>query len=289
MAIVERPWAPAPDEALRWFRPGSIFPARPRPLDFTLEVYALTSGLTRALVSLNYPLFQIRPRLIDGELYVASVPSGIAERDPDSKIGLLRDASLRFTRNIRGPWEREVRREVEGYSSWMAAALPESPSDLAERFRSLRRVRLMQWFAMGRSVVGSFALLRKGLDDLPEDREARSKVASAVEDGAAVLRDALALVRDEGLAQLDAFVEQTAKRLVEMQVLGTSEEIRWLEWGEVRLALTEPGDWTARAADRKAQTLGPRDGPVPDEIGPPAPPNALHMYLVREVLGLLTA
>src|SRR6266542_4389391 len=150
---MDRPWAPASDAALLWFRPGSIFPARPRPLDFTLEIHALCSGLTRALVSLIYPLYQIRPRLIDGELYLASVPSGIAEREPETKMGLLRDASLRFTRNIRGPWEREVRREVERYSSWMAEPLPDAADALAERFRQLRRVRVMQWFAMDRSVV----------------------------------------------------------------------------------------------------------------------------------------
>ncbi len=289
LAIVERPWAPAPDEALLWFRPGGIFPARPRPLDFTLDVYALTSGLTRALVSLNYPLYQIRPRLIDGELYLASVPSGIAEREPETKMGLLGDASLRFTRNIRGPWERQIRREVEGYSSWMAEALPESSADLAERFRRLRRVREMQWFVMDRSVVGSFALLRKRLDDLPADSEDRPKVAAAVEDGTAVLRDALALVRDQGVLHLDSFVEQTGERLVAMKVLSDTEEIRWLEWREVRQALTEPEDWKARAAERKAQALSAHNSPAPDAIGPRPAPSALHMHLVREVLGLLAA
>jgi len=289
LAIADRPWAPAPDVALLWFRPGSIFPARPRPLDFTLEVYALTSGLTRALVSLNYPLYQIRPRLINGDLYLASVPSGIADRDPETKMGLLRDASLRFTRNIRGPWERQIRREVEGYSSWMTAPLPESLSDLAERFRQLRRVREMQWFVMDRSVLGSFALLRKSLDDLPAASEDRPKIAAAVEDGTAVLRDALALVRDQGLVHLNAFVEQTANRLVDMGVLGATEDIRWLEWREVRQALTEAGDWKARAAERKAQALTPRVATLPDEIGPPLAPNALHMHLVREVLDSLAA
>src|SRR5206468_6593212 len=87
MAVIQRPWAPAPDEVLWWFRPGSIFPARPRPLDFTLELFAETSGLTRGLILLNFPLYEIRPRLIDGELYFASVPSGIAERDPQCKLG----------------------------------------------------------------------------------------------------------------------------------------------------------------------------------------------------------
>lgn len=289
MAITERPWAPAPDEVLLWFRPGGIFPARPRPLDFTLEIYALTGGLTRGLVSLNYPLYQIRPRLIDGELYVASVPSGIAEREPETKMGLLRDASLRFTRNIRGPWERAIRQEVEGYSSWMAEPLPEAPADLAERFRQVRRVREIQWFVMGRSVVGAFALLRKRLDDLPANSEDRPKVAAAVEDGTAVLRDALDLVRDQGGAHLGGFLERTAKRLTDMRVLDAPEDIHWLEWREVRQALAEPGDWKARAAERKAQALTAPSGPVPDEVGSQPAPNALHMHLVREVLGLLAA
>lgn len=286
MAITERPWAPARDEALLWFRPGGIFPARPRPLDFTLEIYALTGGLTRGLVSLNYPLYQIRPRLIDGELYVASVPSGIAEREPETKLGLLRDASLRFTRNIRGPWERAIRPEVEGYSSWMAEALPEAPAEVAERFRQVRRVREMQWFVTDRAVVGSFALLKSRLDDLPASSEDRAKVAAAVDDGAAVLREAMQLVRDQGAAQLDDFIRRTARRLVDMQVLAPGD-IHWLEWREVRQALTEPGDWKAIAAERKAQAENPQPGSVPDEVGPQPGPNALHMHLVREVLGLL--
>jgi hypothetical protein len=286
---MDRPWAPATDDELLWFRPGSIFPARPRPLDFTLEIYALCSGLSRALVSLNYPLYQIRPRLIDGELYVASVPSGIAEREPETKLGLLRDASLRFTRNIRGPWEREVRHEVGGYTAWMAEPLPDSPRDLAERFRELRRVRVMQWFAMDRSVVGSFALLRQNLRDLPADSPDREKMAAAVEDGEAVLHDALALVRDQGRAQLDALVEGTAKRLVEIKALAATDNIHWLEWLEVRQALTEPGDWQARAAARKAPAQQPTATPGPDEIAPPREPGALHMHLVRDVLALLAA
>jgi hypothetical protein len=289
LAIAEKPWAPAPDEALLWFRPGSIFPARPRPLDFTLELYALTGGLTRALVSLNYPLYQIRPRLISGELYIASVPSGIAERDPETKMGLLRDASLRFTRNIRGPWERQIRREVEGYSAWMAEPLPESPPDIAERFRRLRRVREMQWFVIDRAVVGSFALLQRGLSDLAPDSPDRPKIAAAVEDGAAVLRDALGLVRDQGLVHLDSFVQRTAERLAAMNVLDAAEDIRWLEWREVRQALTEPGGWKMRAAQRRAAAASPQTGPGPDEIAPPRAPGALHMHLVREVVALLAA
>jgi hypothetical protein len=171
----------------------------------------------------------------------------------------------------------------------MAEPLPSSPSDLAERFRQLRRVRLMQWFAMDRSVVGSFALLRQNLADLPEDSGDRPKMSTAVEDGLAVVQDALALVRDEGRARLDAFVEQTAKRLVETGTLAGPADIQWLEWHEVRQALTTPGDWKARAAARRTETSTLTTGSVPEEIGPPLSPNALHMHLVREVVDLLGA
>ena len=286
LAITERPWAPAPDEALLWFQPGSPFPARPRPLDFTFEVYALAGGLTRGLVSLNYPLYQIRPKLIHGELYVASVPSGIAEREPETKLGLLRDASLRFTRNIRGPWERAIKPEVEGYNSWMAEPLPESPAEVAERFRQARRVREMQWFVADRAVVGSFALLKSRFDDMPASAEGRDKVAAAVEDGAAVLHEAMQLIREQGGVRLDDFIRRTSRRLVDMQVLAPGD-IHWLEWREVRRALTEPGDWKAIAAERKAQAEKLQPGSIPEEIGTNPGPKALHMYLVHEVLELL--
>lgn len=288
MAITERPWAPAPDEALLWFQAGSPLPARPRPLDFTLEVYALTGGITRGLVSLNYPLYQLRPKLINGELYLASVPSGIAEREPETKLGLLRDASLRFTRNIRGPWERGIKPEVEGYSAWMAEDLPDSPAEVSERFRQARRVREMQWFVADRAVVGSLALLKSRLDDMPANVEGRDKVAAAVQDGDAVLKEAMQLVRDEGGARLEDFVRRTSHRLVDMKVLAPGD-VHWLEWREVRRALTEPGDWKAVAAERKAQAAKAQGGSAPNQVGPDPGPTALHMYLVREVLALLAA
>lgn len=239
-------------------------------------------------MSLNYPLYQIRPKLIDGELYVASVPSGIAEREPETKLGLLRDASLRFTRNIRGPWERAIKQEVEGYSAWMAEDLPDSPAEVAERFRQARRVREMQWFVTDRAVVGSFALLKSRLDDMPASAEGRDKVAAAVEDGAAVLKEAMQLVREEGGARLEDFVRRTSKRMVDMRVLAPGD-IHWLEWREVRRALIEPGDWKAIAAERKARGEKPPAGSVPNQFGPDPSPSALHMYLVREVLALLAA
>ncbi|HEY3117956.1 MAG TPA: hypothetical protein VGK54_14535, partial [Chloroflexota bacterium] len=108
-------------------------------------------------------------------------------------------------------------------------------------------------------------------------------------EGTGVLHEAMALVRDQGGAHLKAFIEGTAKRLVEMDVLDAIDDVYWLEWREVRQALTDPGDWKARAAARRAEALVLRDRPVADEVGPRPVPSALHMLLVREVLDLLAS
>jgi hypothetical protein len=76
--------------------------------------------------------------------------------------------------------------------------------------------------------------------------------------------------------------------LVDMQVLAPGD-IHWLEWREVRRALTEPGGWKAIAADRKTQAEKRTTASVPDEVGPNPGPTALHMHLVHEVLALLAA
>ena len=271
-----------------WFRPGGFFAQRPRPLDFTFELYALTGGLTRGLVSLNYPLYAIRPKLIDGYLYLASVPSGIAEREPETKLGLLRDASLRFTRNIRGLWEKAIKGEVEGYSRWLDEALPDNPADVAERVRQARRVREMQWFVIDRAVVGSYALAKSRFDEMSPSTENYERVKVAVADGAEVVKEALKLVRDEGTAKMEEFVRRVSHRLVDMSVLAPGE-IHWLEWKELRQALTEPGDWKARAAERKAAAQQQPSGEPAEHVGVNLPPDALRMHLVREVVDLLSS
>jgi hypothetical protein len=290
MVLAERPWAPARDDELWWFRPGSILPARPRPLEFTLDVRALTFALTRGLVSLNFPLYEIRGRLIEGELYLASVPSGLWELDPTAKTQLLWDASLRFTRSIRAPWEREVGREVESYNGWLAeaGAAGASDSELAQRWRRLRRVRGNQWYAMIRAVVGPLAMLQRRLADLPADSPDRPGVAAIADEGTVILQDALGLVRQQGSALTETVVALTAGRLVDAGRLATADDIRWLEWGEAREALTAAGDWQERVAQRQAAARA-APSPAPETVGPPLAPDAWHMYLVREVLALLAA
>lgn len=291
MTLELRPWAPATDDELTWFRPRSIFPGRPRPLEFTLEVYALTFGLTHALVSLNFPLYEVRAHLFDGELYLGSTPSGLWEQDPEAKMRLLWDSSLRFTRDIRAPWERAIRQEVEGYSAWMSetAAVLDSGADASERLRRLRRVRGMQWYAMMRAVVGPVAMLQRRLAEVAPTSVDRAPLAAVAEDGEAVLREALALVRAQGAALLDSVVARVAQRLVEMGRLATPEEARWLEWPEMRQALAGAGDWRARAMERSATAALAVPGPSPETIGPPLAPEAPRMYLLREVVELLAA
>lgn len=289
MAAEERPWTPAADDELSWFRPGGMFPVRPRPLDFTLETYARTFGLTHALVSLNFPLYEVRARLVEGELYLASVPSGHWERDPETKTRLLWDSSLRYTRNIRAPWEHDGRQEVEGYNAWLAEAADaaSSPVAAAERLWRARRVRGTQWYAMLRGVAGPLAMLRRRLAELPEDSPDRPTLTAGVEDGGAVLRDGLALVRDQGGAFLNDLVHGTAQRLVAAGALADVEGIQWLEWQEVRRALVEADDWPALVARRKATWEAGSRGPIPDTIGPTLPPGDPRSYLLRSVLDSL--
>src|SRR5207248_9685866 len=116
------PWAPPADDALTWFAAEGRFPARPRPLEHTGEIYAFVYGASHALESLNFPLYQLRSRLIDGRLYFAAVPSAVAEHDLPRRMQRLADASVRYTRDLRAAWERDGRQEVETYNRWLEAS-----------------------------------------------------------------------------------------------------------------------------------------------------------------------
>lgn len=282
-----RPWAPASDEELTWFRPGGIFPSRPQSLEYSLEIYGLTFGLTHALVSLNFPLYEVRSQLFDGELYLATVPSGLWERDPKGKERLLWDSSLRFTRNIRGPWERDIRNEVLGYSSWMSEAMKDH-GDPDAALKRLRRIRGTQWYALMRAVVGPVAMLQSRVRELPADSPDRSSAATIAQDGAAVLREGLGLVREEGRTLLNGVVERVGQQLADLDRLDAGEDAWWLAWAELRAAASEPGHWPARVAERKAASQT-RPQPPAELIGPDLPADAPHMYLVRDVLALLAS
>ena len=96
------PWSPPGDDQLTWFKPHGTMPTHPKPLEYTVAVEAFAFGVSRALESLYFPLYEVRPRLVDGELYFASVPSEMAERELDAQLGRMRDSGLRFTRSVRG-------------------------------------------------------------------------------------------------------------------------------------------------------------------------------------------
>ncbi len=282
-------WIPAADEKLAWFAPAGAFPETPGPLEYTLEVHARAFGLTRALSSLNFPLYELRTRLVDGNLQVAVVPSGLAERDMDAQFRRLVDASVRFTRNIRGPWEntlrsRPVRDEVASYNDWMAEALPAggSPADLADGMRRLQRVRGMQWYAAVRAVFGPAAMLQRQIDDSPSSDAAESeRLAAQMADSLAVAEEARQLL-SEGGALLDAAAGRAGTKLAQLGALDDAADVRWLELEEVREALRSSASLQATADGRKA-------APTPSGAGDagPEPPDTPEMYLVPEILALI--
>ena len=282
-------WIPAADEELTWFRPAGAFPETPGPLEHTLEVHARAFGLTRALSSLNFPLYELRTRLADGRLQLAVVPSGLAERDMDAQFRRLRDASVRFTRNIRGPWEstqrsRPVREEVVSYNDWMAEAIPAdgSPADLVDGMRRLRRVRGMQWYTAVRAVFGPAAMLQRQIDDSPAGDAAESeRLTAQMADSLGVVDEARELL-SRGGGLLDAAVDRAGAKLVQIGALDAADDVRWLELEEVREALRSAASMRATADQRKA-------APAPSgaEDAGPEPPDTPELYLVPEILALI--
>jgi hypothetical protein len=273
------PWAPPPDDELSWFRVGGILPARPRPLEYTLGVQAFTYGVAHALESLNCPLYDVRSRLFDGQLYLAAVPSAMAERDLERRMMRMRDATLRFSRNIRAPWEREIRREVQEYNERMAAFPPRgaTTAEIAAGLFAFKRVRANQWFAPTRAVIAPTAMLQAGIGDTP------------LEDAMAVVQEVRDLVVDQGTAIFDAAIEQVAARLVQAGSIDRPDDVVWLEYGEVRDALEHGSSRQAMVAARQAEAAHAGSNGGPATIGPTLPADAPRMYLLREVLALLGA
>src|SRR5579871_2902986 len=187
------PWKPPTDDELSWFRAVPPLPARPTPLQFTMDVQAFTFAFAHALVSLYFPLYRVHSRLVDGELYVAVMPSGLAEIDLERQMGRMRASTFRFSRNIRASWERDIRKEVEKSTEWMSA-FPGSATagpEAAEGFIQLRRTRANQWFDSIRAVFAPAALLQEGIGE--------TMPADATE----VLEDARHLVVERGTAAYD--------------------------------------------------------------------------------------
>ncbi len=280
-------WLPAADADLTWFAPPGAFPETPGPLEYTLEVHARAFGLTRALGSLNFPLYEFRTRLPDGNLQLAVVPSGLAERDMDAQFRRLADASVRFTRNIRRPWEtatrsHAVREEVVSYNDWFSDALPADgePADLADGMRRLRRVRGTQWYAAVRAVFGPAVVLQRQIDDLEGgDAAEAERLTAAVADASGVIDDARELLAQGG-GLVDAAARRVGAKLAQLGVLGGADDIRWLELEEVREALRSAASMQAAVERRKAVA-------APASSTAAEPPDTPELYLVPEVLALI--
>jgi len=270
-------WRPPADDELSWFRPDAVLPERPRPLDATFAVPAFTFGLTHSLVSLYFPLYEVRHRLVDGHLYLATVPSPMAQRNLAAQMRRVRDSSLRFSRNIRAGWEPSARREVEEYNERMAAFPPAGATDaeVADTVPRLRRTRGNQWFISIRAVIAPTAMLQTGVGETP--------IAEAL----AVVQEMRDLVVGLGTAELDAAVGRVAGRLVANGCIAAPNDVDWLEISEMRDALQHGGDRRGFIAERQAAAAVPPAAESPPTIGPPLPPDAPHMYLVREVLTLI--
>jgi hypothetical protein len=269
------PWAPPPDDELTWLRYDGVLPSRPRPLELSLAVEAFRYGLGHALDSLNFPLHAVRARLFDGQLYLAPVPSAMAEGDLDRRMRRMRDATLRFSRNIRASWERAIRQEVVEYNERLAAFAPAdaTTAEIADGLFGFKRLRANQWFAPIRAVIAPTAMLQAGIGDTPPD------------DAMAVVQEVRDLVIDQGTARFDAAIGRIAERLSRAGCLDTQDDVYWLEYGELADALSSDPPLQATVTARRAAVQSPvAERPV--TIGPPLPPDAPRMYLFREVLAL---
>jgi hypothetical protein len=271
-------WRPPGDEELTWFRPpAGIITDRPRPLEATLTVPAFGFGLTHSLISLYFPLSEVRARVIDGQVYVAPVPSPLADRDLTAQLRRARDSSLRFTRNLRGAWERSGREEAEGYNAALTAFAPAdaTDADVAESMSTLRRDRGNQWFIAVRMGVATPVMLRYRGDAVPED------------DARAVLAEVREIVVQQGTAELDRALLRTGERLVRRGVLAEAEDVHWLEMEEVRSALQDGGDQRALVEARRATATEPARENAREVIGPTLPADTPRMLLLRQILNLL--
>ena len=273
----EKPWSPPLDDDLTWFCAAGRLPSHPRPLDFTFEIDAFTFGVSRALESLYFPFYELRTRLMDGQLYFASIPSAFAERDIDAQMQRMRDSGLRFTRNIRRTWERPIRGEVEEYNDRLAAfagsAAPDS--DLAQELRALKRTRANQWFAGTRAVFAPAELLKHGVGETPP------------EEAEAVVAEALGLIQEQGAVALERALLHVGERLVESGAIDVPANVYWLDYDAVRRTL---GTVTSQQdAVQAAKALAARSPGLsgPDTVGFALPSDAPRMYLIREILAVI--
>jgi len=291
-AASSAPWQPPRDEDLTWFSAPEKLAVNRRPLEFTLEVDAFCFGITRAMESLEFPLTEVRPRLVDGHLFLAVAPSAQAERDITRRLRNIQDLTLRYTKDIKGFWEAQVKPKIEEYNRWMAefATAARSPVELAEAVRQLRRVRGNQWFNVCRPALAPAAIIQRRLEEAHRQKGRKSAeinaLEQAAEDGTGVAREAMGLV-DRGRIVLFSSLGQVGTRLATAGSIAEPEDIFWLSWMEVRGALEQGGERHGVVKKRKTDASRWAHAAAPHPRGPELPPGAPRMHLIPEILGLL--
>ena len=279
-AVSETPWAPLPDDRLSWIRVDGRLFYLPRPLDYTLEIHALVFGLTYALESIEFPLYALRSRLVNGRVYLAAVPSAVAEADLAQRLKNIHAQSVRFTRNIEDAWERQIKPEVERYNRRFAelGSFTGSAPELAQRLRQLRRERGNQWFAAIRGVIAPAVLLQQNVAEFG---------AAVIETAKRLTGAALALVADQGGKLITGALVSIGQRLTDAGVIDRAEDIFWLEWQEVTGLLQVAEDRCTLVAERKRDSGLNLSVTMPDAMGPDLPADAPRMYLLADILWLL--
>jgi hypothetical protein len=226
-AISSEPWQPLADDQLSWFRAEQKLFLQPRPLEYSLEIYAVVFGLTYALESVEFPLYALRSRLINGRVYLAAVPSAMAEADLSQRLAKIHDQSLRYTRNVQRAWEQQIKPEVERYNRWFEELqnFTGAAAELAELVRQLRRARANQWFTVIRGVLVPRLLLKQNVAQLNAD--------TAVSAGK-ISKEAMALTGRRGGELITIALIKAGERLAQSNAIAKAEDVFWLEWTELR-------------------------------------------------------
>ena len=279
-AMSSEAWTPLPDDQLSWFRADQKLFLLPRPLDYSLEIHAVVFGLTYALESVEFPLYAVRSRLINGRTYLAAVPSAMAENNLAQRLANIHDQSIRYTRNIQRAWEQQIKPEVERYNRWFdeAASFIGTANEFGELLRQLRRARGNQWFAAIRGTIVPTLLLRQKAGD---------RGAPIVESAGKLTKEALQLVAQGGGERVAAVLRNVGQRLVEDNVIDQAEDVFWLEWLEARELLQSAADRRPLVAQRQREVGENISVMMPDTLGPALPADAPRMYLLKEVLQML--
>jgi hypothetical protein len=262
---------------LAWLRVGGILPTHPRPLELTGAVHAFTYGLTHALESLYFPLYEIRERSIDGQLYLAVVPSGLADRDIEARIRNVSDRTIRF-RDILGTWRDDVRPQVQADLERMAAFPPPGGSgeELHEAWLRLRRVRANQWFAPARAVVCPTALLKGGVGQ------------GRLDEALQAIDEMQELVIRDGTKVFNGAIDRVGERLARTGCIDAESDVLWLDYDEVSQALeTGSARYQEQVAQRKKLASPADNRRGPDLVGVPLVREDRRLFLLPQIFDLL--